>query len=204
VTEKKAPPLSEEDHNRAQAAIRNAVEKLEERVHKVLEAEVDTLFHDLGHEEKSKIVEKAKRKVQDGAAKVKDQVEVTSRQEDLPFANSQYPYDWPHEDPNHRILHAVESAEKAVLHAVEQEVASLFHGLEEGHEDTDATKHTETILKKGIETTGKQMKAGHENRRERYTLSIKPAPVVDEADIVPEKESYVQRLLEDFLEWDLE
>ena len=181
------------------------MEAIEERVHKAVEAEVDTLFHGIEPHEKSKIVETAKEKVQKSASKVKDQTEKHDfSQNDLPFAHSQFPYDWPHEDPNHRILHAVESAEKAVLHAVEEEVALLFHGLDEGHEDADATKRTEAVLKKGVKKTQKQMKAGHQKRRENYSLSIQAAHPLDEESDPVEQETFVQRMIEDFLQWDME
>jgi hypothetical protein len=51
--------------------------------------------------------------------------------------HSHYPYDWPHGEPHddHRILHAVEAAEKALLRAVDEEVNSLFHDLKTHDED---------------------------------------------------------------------
>jgi hypothetical protein len=69
----------------------------------------------------------------------------------------------PHEDPNHRILHAIESAEKAVLHAVEEEVNSLFHAMDHHHDEKAGN-----ALKKGISKTNDKVKERHENRRKQF------------------------------------
>jgi hypothetical protein len=65
---------------------------------------------------------------------------------------------------DHKILHAVEAAEKAVLHAVEQEVELLFHDLKNEHGETHAEKAGKTA-KKGLEKAKKHVEETHEHRR---------------------------------------
>jgi len=161
---KKAPPVSDDDYERAEKAIAHAVEKMEEAVHHAVETEVDTFFHDLEHPEKDKVKEKAKKAVQGGAEKARKALSEHDRADNQPFGSMHYPYDWPHADPDHRILHAVESAEKAVLHAIQDEVGTLFHDLEH-HDDREAAKKAEKVVKKGVSSAHKKVEESHEARR---------------------------------------
>jgi hypothetical protein len=82
--------------------------------------------------------------------------------------HSHYPYDWPHGDPHadHRILHAVEAAEKALLHAVEEEVNSLFHDLKTHDEDDPhPPKKAATSVKSGVEKAKKKVDDVRDHRR---------------------------------------
>jgi hypothetical protein len=145
------------------------VARLEGKVQHAIEDEVDLLFHDLEPHEKESIKKQAKERVQQSAKKVRQKVEehdhtvlktLPSMHEPHPF-----PYAWPKEDPEHRILHAVEAAEKAVLHAVEEEVKTFFPEMK--HEDggVDA-KQVKKALKKGVEKMDKHVNTQHEHRRQ--------------------------------------
>lgn len=169
-----SPEISADDYQRAEKAIFEAVGRLEEKVQHVLEDEVDTLFHDLGHEEKESIKQEAKERVQKSAKQVRKKVEDHDHavKKTLPSMHDSYPfpYSWPKEDPEHRILHAVEAAEKAVLHAVEEEVNTLFH--ESKHDDGDKkdankqVKQVKKALKQSVEKVDKHVDAKHEHRRQ--------------------------------------
>lgn len=120
-----------------------------------MEAEVETLFHDLESRDKEAVKEKAQQAVKKGAKKVK--TDVGLKQQPILLEPHPYPYDWPHGDPEHRLLHAIEHAEKAVLHAVEAEVNGLFHELEH-HEHKEA-------LTKGVAKAQIRLDDAHESRR---------------------------------------
>jgi hypothetical protein len=164
------PDISTDDYQRAEEAIFEAVGQLEAKVKHVIEDEVDTLFHDLEHDEKESIKQQAKERVQKSAKKVRKKIEDYDHitQKTLPSMHDPYPfpYSWPKEDPEHRILHAVEAAEKAVLHAVEEEVTTLF--LEEKHEiEGNDAEQVRKALKKSVEKMDKQIDAKNEHRREK-------------------------------------
>ena len=144
-----------DDYDRAEKQIFDAIGNLERNVEKVMEAEVETLFHGLEHHDKVAIKEKAQQAVKKGAKKVKTDVGL-KQQPTLPEP-FHYPYNWPHEDPEHRLLHAIEKTEKAVLHAVEMEVKGLFHELEH-HEHKEA-------LAKGVTKAQNHLDDAHESRR---------------------------------------
>jgi cell division septum initiation protein DivIVA len=137
-----------------------------------VEQEVDTLFHELEHHEKTAITEKAQSAVKQGVKKVKQNVDDHdhSKQQTLPTLHHlhHYPYDWPHEDPEHRILHAIEAAEKAVLQAVNNEVNSIFHELEH-HDDEHAAKQAQKVLEHGVAKANKHLDDSHEQRRNWFT-----------------------------------
>jgi hypothetical protein len=84
--------------------------------------------------------------------------------------HSHYPYDWPHGEPHddHRILHAVEAAEKALLRAVDEEVNSLFHDLKTHDEDDPHPAKKEkaaTSVKSGVEKGKKKVEDVRDHRR---------------------------------------
>ena len=184
--------FSQEDYGRAEREIYKAIEKLEEKVQKAVENEVANLFHDLEHHEKLAIAAKANKAVKEGAKKVKQRVEDHDhgKEQTLPSLHHlhHYPYDWPHEDPEHRILHAIESAEKAMLHAVQDEVENLFHGLEI-HDDRKEVKKAKKALKIGVKEASKQLDDAHGHRRSWLTEKM--------SDGQP-------RLVEDYMDYSLE
>lgn len=144
------PKVSARDYEKAERAIFAAVGRLEETVKQIVESEVDSLFPDLQRHEKAAMKEKLKKSVKKSVKKVTRKVEDHDHrmEETLPILHEwhNYPYDWPNADQEYRILHAVESAEKAVIHALEEEVAVLFHELEK-HEDAKAATQSNKALK---------------------------------------------------------
>jgi hypothetical protein len=125
--------------------------------------EVDTLFH--GHEKKQELVDKARQIVAKGAENVKQSVKEHEATHVYPFEDHPYPYAFPqihdkfhpHEHKDHRILRAMENAEKALVHAIEQEVETIFHESE--HHDE------KKVVKKGIEKASSDIKDEHAKRR---------------------------------------
>jgi hypothetical protein len=163
--------LQDEDFERAEKAILNAIGKVELKIQDAIEKEVDTLYHkdtdEQGLETKQQISQKANQAIEKGAKKVKETVDDHKKDEGVyPFLHSHYPFDWPHGDPHqdHRILHAVEAAEKAVMHAVEEEVNNIFHDLKSDH-DPKTAKKAEKSLKEGVEKAKKKVDDHHEHRR---------------------------------------
>lgn len=152
--------FADDDYERAEKQIFSAIRKLERNLEKVMEREVDTLFHELEHHDKVAVKKKAQRAVKKGAKKVKSDVGGIQKLSTLP-ESYHYPYDWPHGEPEHRLLQAIESAEKAVLHAVQNEVNSLFHQLENHDEDNEH----KVALTKGVVKAGKHLDQEHESRR---------------------------------------
>ena len=146
-----------DDYERAEEQIFDAIGKLEHNVEKVMEAEVDTLFHDMEHRDKAAIKEKAQDAVKRGAKKVKADI----GDKRMPSLPEDYHYPFALDDPEDRLLHAIEHAEKAVLHAVEEEVHGLFHELEH-HEDHNEHKKA---LTKGVAKASKHLDDAHESRR---------------------------------------
>lgn len=159
------PIISKGDYERAEQEIFDAIGRLEHGVEKVIESEVEMIFHKLEDHEKSAIVKKASQAVKRGASKVKQEVNGHDHEKErqLPELHSlhHYPYDWPHDDPDHRILHAIEAAEKAVLDAVSDEVKNIFHDIEH-HEKR---KETEKVLRKSVDKASKNLDDTHEHRR---------------------------------------
>ncbi|KAL3904237.1 MAG: hypothetical protein SGARI_005011 [Bacillariaceae sp.] len=162
--------ITQDDYQRAEKAIFHAVGQIEQRVQHAIEDEVDTIFHELDHHEKESIKEKAKAKVQTGAKKVRQKVETHDHaaEKALPDMHDQhpFPYAWPKGDPEHRILHAVEAAEKAVLHAVEEEVSTIFHEMKH-EDDTTSAKNMKQAVKKSMAKMDKHVDEKHEHRRKK-------------------------------------
>lgn len=167
--EKIAP--SEDDYERAEKAILTAISTVEDKVQRLVAAEVDTLFHEKDHNhKKAEFAAKAKKAVEQGAGKVKRAVNEHAETHVYPFEKDHpYPYVPPQNNKkgqavehhkDHRILDAVEAAEKAVLHAIQQEVNTLFHEVD--HKETDKAKTTVTL---GIQKAAAKVDAIHEHRR---------------------------------------
>eukprot|EP00980_Cylindrotheca_fusiformis_P004897 scaffold1041_cov121-Cylindrotheca_fusiformis.AAC.2 len=167
------PTISKDDYERAQKEIFDAIKRLEGNVERVVEKEVDTLFQDLENHKKKDIKEEAMKVVKKGTTKVKKSVEDHdhSREGTLPSLHDphHYPYDWPHEDPDHRILHAIEAAEKAVLHAVNDEVMNLFHESDGSNSNNNEAKRAQEVLKEGVLKANKHLNDSHEHRRSWFT-----------------------------------
>ena len=191
--EEAAPPkVSEDEYERAEKAIFDALGRLEGKVQHAVEDEVDSLFHELDHHEKEAIKAKVKASVKKSTKKVKKNVEDHnhSKEETLPMIhpNYPYPYNWPIADPDHRLLHAVESAEKAVLHAVEEEVSSIFHELHHEEEVPEETaKKTKRALKKVHEKASKHVEEKHKHRRNWFKENLEGNPIEEymKADVEP-------------------
>lgn len=166
----------ENDYARAQKAILNAVTTVEDKIQKVVAAEVDTLFHEQKHHPKTKtdVSAKAQKVVETGARKVKKAVDDHTEKHIYPFEDHPYPYAFPqinekgkpHKHKDHRILHAIETAEKAVLHAIEEEVDTIFHEMEH-HDDADkeAVSKAKAKVKEGVKKAATSVKDDHEKRR---------------------------------------
>lgn len=182
---KKQETSVEEDTKRAERSIRHSIELVEEKIHKAVQDEVDTLFHK-SPEKKQDVAEKAKKAVQQGANKVKEEVEKRSE-------IHHYPYEWPvhteaHAPKDHKILHAIENAEKAVLHAVEEEVNLLFHEPEHhDNKDKETTKKAKSVLKKGVKKASENVEDTHEHRR-KWLMMDENTSIEDYIKTVPAME----------------
>jgi len=170
----------EEDYEKAEKAILQAVTTVEDHAQRMIAAEVETLFHGLPKSQKKEVAERAKKAVSEGSRKVKQHVDDHKKETAegtfvYPFEDHPYPYAYPQinnknkpdQHNDHRILHAVEAAEKAVLHAIEGEVDTLFHHEEHHHEEAaaaDAQKH-KTTVKEGLKKASKRVEDHHEDRR---------------------------------------
>jgi len=160
----------DEEYERAQRAILDAVTTVEDHAQRLIAAEVDILFHGHEHSEvdKAKVTKKAQQAVKEATSKVKKSVQEKNQPEAYnvyPFENHPYPYAYPQinhknrpmEHRDHRILHAVEVAEKAVLHAIENEVETLYHLKEE--------EQHKTTVKSGLKKAKAEIEEHHEKRR---------------------------------------
>jgi hypothetical protein len=180
-----------EEFEMAEKAIYKALESAEQKIEEAVANEVQTLFpRDENKRHEVKI--KAKKAIQKGAAKTKRQAqEKKTVQAEVLFPydrNHPYPYDIEgvlnKEKREHRILHAIESAEKAILHAIQDEVDVLFHEDEHSHdqhqhrhdkdeEDSTKSKTVASVKKssahdavsKGVEKAQQSFKKTAEERR---------------------------------------
>jgi len=126
------PPIPKSEQDRAGSAIIDAIARVEKRVQKAVEDEVHNLFRGEEHHEQERakaVTKQTKKAVEKVAKRVQKQVDEHADEHSYPL-EMRYPYEWPHTHDDHRLLHAIESAEKAVIHAVEEEVDVLFHELE--------------------------------------------------------------------------
>lgn len=151
---------SQEESKRVEHSIRHSIETLEAKIHRAVQDEVDTLFHK-SPEKKEEVSTQAKKAVEKGTSKIKEEVKERSE-------IHHYPYEWPtkteaHAPRDHKILHAIEDAEKAVIHAVEEEVNNLFHELD--HHDKKEKEEATKSVKKGLKQAKENVKESHEHRR---------------------------------------
>jgi predicted component of type VI protein secretion system len=166
----------EDDYARAEKAILDAITKVEDKIQKVVQAEVETLFHEQEHSQDLKIdvATKAKKAVEHGVSKVKKAVDDHSERKYYPFEDRPYPYAYPNinqkgkpvEIKDYRILHAIETAEKAVLHAIQEEVDTLFHDVEHHKDGPNATiAQAKSTVKEGVQKASAKVKDTSEHRR---------------------------------------
>ena len=141
------------------------MEVVEQKLQKAVEDEVHSIFDEMDHDRKKEVSEHVKKAVSKGAAKAKStaEKEYTSKKR-MPFLPKHAEEEVEHHD--HRILHAMESAEKAVLHAVQEEVDQLFHGTDHPFKDEPkTTKKAKSSAKKGYEKAAKHVQDTHEERK---------------------------------------
>lgn len=182
--DKSASP--DDDYERAEKAVLNAITTVEDKVQKLVSDEVDILFHKQEHYPKEKtddltlkakkadVALKAKKAVEKGARKAKKAVDDHAGQYVYPFEEHPYPYAYPqinnkrkpHEHKDHRILHAVEAAEKAVLHAIQEEVDTIFHEVEHNDEHKkEADVQAKHTVKEGVKKASGKVEDHHKHRR---------------------------------------
>jgi len=165
---------SSDDYERAEKAIFHGMEMVEEKIQKAVEEEVHSLYDEAAAEHhRDEIVAKTKAAIQKGAHKVKEEHNEKRKSKTLL-------HDTNHDDhDDHRILHAVEAAEKAVLHAVQEEVDQLFHELH-SHDNNNAkgkgNKHH--AAKQGVQKAKQHVEQSHQERQK--WMSEKDAKAIDE------------------------
>lgn len=159
------PSAGDEDYERAQKAILDAITTVEDRAQRLIASEVETLFHGpapSGEEPKSQLKKRASKAVTEATQKVKQSVTEHPGTHVYPFEDHPYPYAHPeinnkHRHRDHRLLQSIEAAEHAVLNAIEAEVGTLFP---KDHE----SKHNASV-QNALQKTAKQVKEHHEHRR---------------------------------------
>ena len=155
----------EDEYARAEKAILDAIAKVEDKIQKVVQAEVETLFHEQEHSQDLKIdvATKAKKAVEHGASKVKKAVDDHSERKYYPFEDRPYPYAYPNINQKGK---PVETAEKAVLHAIQEEVDTLFHDVEHHKDGPNATiAQAKSTVKEGVQKASAKVKDTSEHRR---------------------------------------
>ena len=182
---KKQEASVEEDTKRAERSIRHSISVVENKLHRLIEDEVDTLFHKSSPEKKQDVSAKAKKAVEQGTAKIKEQVEKRSE-------IHHYPYEWPtkpeaHVPRDHKILHAIENAEKAVLHAVEEEVNNLFHEVHHDADDKETAKKAKAVVTRGVKKAKEQVTEDTEHRR-KFLLLDENTSIEDYIKTIPAME----------------
>jgi hypothetical protein len=187
-SEKKEIITPDEEYERAQKAILDAVGTVEDKVQRLVAAEVETLFHEFERKNKDDrtkevtMTKKAIRNaVQSGAHKVKKSVKDHEGKHVFPFEDHPYPYAYPQinnkgrppmEHKDSRILHAIEAAEQAVLHAIEQEVDTLFHKADSNdHHDHDV----KAKVKEGVKRAQDNVKADNQKYVYLWEENLCPA-----------------------------
>ena len=177
----KQPKDPDEEYQRAQQAILNAVTTVENHAQRLIAAEVDTFFHGLDPKEKKKVAKKAKRAVAEGSRKVKETVSSDSKKESYVFPFENHPYPYYHHPPinnkkddaskkpqhkDHRILKAIEAAEHAVLHAIEAEVDTLFHNDEAADQHHEHEQQHKATVQSGLKKASEQVQDQNKDRRD--------------------------------------
>jgi hypothetical protein len=171
-----------DDYERAEKAILRSVEKIEAIVEKAVANEVDVLFHK-DHPEKEKITSKARKAVASGVDKVKSRIKGHSEKSLYPFeTKSQPPQKNSVVHKDHRVLHAIEAAERAVLRAITNEVDTLFH--ETVHDNKSKSPNNPTVQQAKTSVKGGIMKAAtvvdnvHSHRRD-WLLNVSTSMIED-------------------------
>jgi hypothetical protein len=172
-----------DDYERAEKAILKSVEKIEAIVEKVVADEVDILFHK-DHPEKEKITSNARKAVATGVDKVKSTIKGHSEKISYPFEmKSQTQPKNPMVHKDHRVLHAIEAAERAVLQAIYNEVDTLFH--ETAHDKKSKSPNHPTVQQKAkVTVKDGVMKAStvvdniHSHRRD-WLLNVSTSMIED-------------------------
>ena len=154
------------DYERAETAIFHVIEKVESKLQKAVENEVHSIFDEADHHQHRQLVtDHVNKAVSTGSDKIKEALREHVKARGIPFLPAQVEDTVKHDD--HKLLHAIEAAEKAVLHAVQEEVDSLFHSIsqEEDHPLQTKCDKTKEVIQKGIEKTKEHVDSTHEVRR---------------------------------------
>jgi gas vesicle protein len=158
------------DYDRAEKAIFHVIEKVESMLQKVVQDEVHSIFDEAEHHHhRLQVTDHVSKAVSKGSGRIKEMVQEHVKARGIPFLPVQDEYTVMHD--NHKILHAVEAAEKAVLHAVQEEVDILFSAIshEEDHPlQTNCAKtasKTKEVVQKGLEKTKEHVDDAHNERR---------------------------------------
>jgi predicted flap endonuclease-1-like 5' DNA nuclease len=149
------------DYERAEKAIFHGMEVVEHEVQKAVENEVYSIFEEMNHDRRKEVTEHVKKAVTNGASKAKS----TAQREykSMPFLPKHAEEEDRHD---HRILHAMEAAERAVLNAVKEEVDTLFHDSEHPLQaEPQTTKEAKKSAKKGFEKAAKRVEDTHKERK---------------------------------------
>jgi len=163
------PEHDEQDDSqqRVTKAILNAVTTVEDHAQRLVAAEVESYFHSHPEHKKKQVAAHAQKAVQEGTRKVKESV--TAAASTGYTMSNVYPFEKEEDETkgtpavkhkDHRILDAVEAAEKAVLHAIEAEVETMFHSEEEHHD-----AESKTTVHAGLQKASKGVKDVHKDRR---------------------------------------
>jgi len=160
-----ATSRKDQERERHHGIILHSIERMEQKLHKAVEDEVRTLFPKQGKDQDVK--EKAQAAIARSSKKARQVVDDHADATKLPFEDHPYPYSWPKpkydEHADHKVLHAIGSAEHAVLHAVDEEVGLIFQGTKQA--EKDATKNVESVLKHSVEKTKSKVKKEHDERQ---------------------------------------
>jgi hypothetical protein len=162
-----------DDYERALKAILMSVEKIEAIVEKAVAHEVDILFHK-DHTEKEKVTLTTKKAIADGVDKVKTTIIGHSGKSLYPFeTKSQQPQSKHVDHRDHRVLNAIEAAERAVLRAIANEVDILFH--ETVHNDKGNNKNNPIVAQTKAYTVVDKV---HDHRRD-WLLNVSASMIED-------------------------
>jgi len=157
----------DDTHQRATKAILNAVTTVEDHAQRLITAEVESYFHSNSHpseqHKKKQVAAHAQKAVQEGTRKVKESVTAGGGY----TMSNVYPFEkdetkgTPVKHKDHRILDAVEAAEKAVLQAIQAEVDTMFHTEDDHHHDAES----KTTVQAGLQKASKGVQDVHQDRR---------------------------------------
>ena len=147
------------------------MEVVEQRLQKAVEEEVHSIYDNADHHEL--VIPHAKAAIQKGAAKAKQ----AAKEQKKASGGKLVGQDQGSGEEDHRILHAVEAAEKAVLHAVQEEVDQLFHDVQP-HEDHAKKGHPKDVVKSGVQKATQHVEKTQEERQQ--WIKERDAKAIDE------------------------